>query len=125
MSYSYTDEILADCGAVNPLTGDQCSMPPHTDGGPHEANGILWGDLPNRPTVIPPARRQEFREITPDDPAVVEAFAFALFATGARLNGVGRGKAATLWRGAAVEDRAVWESRAAEVVDAALSYVPA
>lgn len=116
---SYDNVMLADCGAVNPLTGAQCSMPPHNTG-PHEGNGYLWG------TPTPPEYpdTKPVLLVTSANPRVVEAFAFGLFSTGAKLNGVTMERATNLWRGSTVEDRAMWLDRARGVVDAAVTYEP-
>lgn len=118
MSYD-GDTLLADCNALHPVLGERCSNPPHDRSVPHGGNGITWrGERAEQGTSRP------VRMIGPDDPAVVEAFAYGLLAAGMTRAGADPVKIREVWRGLPVEDRARWLDKAAGVISFALGYDP-
>lgn len=126
---SYSGGYTA-CGARHPMLTARCSkVQGHSTYAGHadSAAGVAWSaaitEKREPSTVgITPA---PLREITPDDPLVVECFAFGLMCAGMMAHGATKERAAEVWAALPVEDRARWQVKSAAVIHHALGYKPA
>lgn len=111
----------SSCGKLHPKFEVRCGLEAHPANIPHSGSGITWIGQRADP-VSPPVT--ELRQLSEEDPDIVDAFAFGMLAAGMIANGGSTNRARIVWDGLPLEDRARWQDKAAAAIHHALSYVP-